>query len=90
MPWSVFDDIWNLDPAKWNAYGHGRARGRVAPYPAVNVYGSEEKLLVTSHVPGLKTDDLDINVHGRSLVIKGTRPFEEPSERDRKESSRGR
>ncbi len=78
MPWSVFDDLWNVNPERrglgWSDVGRWHVR---KPYPSVNVYGNDEALIVTSEVPGIKADELDISVQGRSLTIKGAREAED-------------
>ena len=57
-------------------------RYRTAPeYPAVNIWADEESVLVTAELPGVKADDLDINVLGENLTISGVRqPDEVPEE----------
>lgn len=40
-------------------------------YPAVNVWTSEEKVMVTAELPGVKPDALDISVNGNILTIHG-------------------
>ena len=40
-------------------------------YPAVNVWFNDEGLVVSAEMPGVKTDDLDINVQRDSLTISG-------------------
>lgn len=42
-------------------------------YPAVNVWEDGDRLFVEAEVPGLKLTDLDIEVVGRELSIKGER-----------------
>ena len=49
-------------------------------YPAVNIYGNEEKLLVTSEIPGLKLEDLQVSVSGRTLTLTGKRQVPELGE----------
>jgi HSP20 family protein len=59
-------------------------RFRVAPeYPAVNIWADEESVLVTAELPGIKAEDLDINVLGENLTISGTRPQDEVPEEAR-------
>ncbi|HXS13505.1 MAG TPA: Hsp20/alpha crystallin family protein [Acidobacteriaceae bacterium] len=44
--------------------------------PAVDVYEDSQKVLLKLEVPGIRTEDLDIRVEGRTLTVRGERKFE--------------
>ena len=44
--------------------------------PAVDVYEDVEKLVLKLEVPGIRREDLDVRVEGRTLTVKGERKFE--------------
>jgi HSP20 family protein len=44
--------------------------------PAVDVYEDTQKLVLNLEVPGIRREDLDINVEGRTLTVRGERKFE--------------
>lgn len=44
--------------------------------PAVDVYEDAQKLQLKLEVPGIRREDLDIRVEGRTLTVKGERKFE--------------
>lgn len=44
--------------------------------PAVDVYEDSQKVVLKLEVPGIRTEDLDIRVEGRTLVVRGERKFE--------------
>ena len=44
--------------------------------PAVDVYEDAQKLVLKLEVPGIRREDLDIRVEGRTLIVKGERKFE--------------
>jgi HSP20 family protein len=55
---------------------------RTTPYPAafvppVDVYEDEHKIVLKLEVPGLKQEDLDIQIENNALTVKGERKFEE-------------
>mgnify|MGYP003573356072 CR=1 FL=1 len=51
--------------------------------PKVNVKDSEDSVLVSAEIPGMAEEDLDITLHGDSLIIKGEKKIEhEESEKD--------
>lgn len=54
---------------------------RNAPsFPAVNVWVNEDGLVVTSEVPGINVDDIDIVVVGETMTLSGTRGWDELNE----------
>jgi HSP20 family protein len=42
-------------------------------FPAVNIWANEEKAVVTSELPGLAPDAIEISVSGKTLTIRGSR-----------------
>ena len=49
-------------------------RFRAAPsFPAINLWASEENALITAQIPGVRKDDLEINVTGDTLTLSGSR-----------------
>ncbi len=56
-------------------------RMRRAPsFPAMNVWTSDEGLVVTAEVPGVNPEDMDISVVGETLTLTGVRKPEELKE----------
>ena len=56
-------------------------RYRNAPsFPAVNVWANEDGLIITSEVPGINADDLDIVVVGETMTLSGSRGWDDKSE----------
>jgi HSP20 family protein len=44
--------------------------------PPVDIYEDAHKLVLKLEVPGIKQEDLDINVENQTLTVKGERKFE--------------
>ncbi len=44
--------------------------------PAVDVYEDAQKLVLKLEIPGVRKEDLDIQVEGRVLTVKGERKFD--------------
>jgi len=44
--------------------------------PAVDVYEDAQKVQLKLEVPGIRAEDLDIRVEGRTLTVRGERKFE--------------
>jgi HSP20 family protein len=59
--------------------------GRLAPLSvgalAVDMYETDQDVVIKSSVPGVKTEDLDITITGDTLTIKGETKTEEKVER---------
>jgi HSP20 family protein len=49
-------------------------------FPAVNVWHSEGGALITAEIAGVKPEDIEVTVTGKTLTIKGSRAQEELSE----------
>jgi HSP20 family protein len=43
--------------------------------PPVDIYEDDQKLVLKLEVPGVKPEDLDIQVEGRTLTVRGERKF---------------
>jgi HSP20 family protein len=66
---SIFNDFARMDDAT-ETLGAGNF------VPAVDVYEDAQKLVLKLEVPGIRREDLDIHVEGRTLTVKGERKFE--------------
>jgi len=66
---SIFQDIARPDEAS-----EALVAGNFVP--AVDVYEDAEKLVLKLEVPGIRREDLDIRVEGRTLTVQGERKFE--------------
>ncbi len=54
--------------------------GSANEFPAVNVWANEDEAIVTTELPGVDSDALDISVTGDTLTIRGSRPLNETKE----------
>ncbi len=59
--------------------GSGAGADASQAFPAFNVWANDDGAAVTSELPGVRMDDLDITVSGKRIVIKGTRKDSEGS-----------
>jgi len=77
---SVFDDFFK----PWNEwFDNGNLWGRTMNVPAVNITEDDNGYHVSLAVPGLKKDDLKINVEGNMLTISSEKE-ESREEKDKK------
>ena len=49
-------------------------------YPAVDVLESEELYLIRAEIPGMKTEEIKVEVKDGTLVVSGERKSEKPAE----------
>ena len=57
----------------------GREEEALAPgawAPVVDIYETDEKMVIKAELPGLKKEDIDIEVRDNTLTLKGERKFE--------------
>ena len=51
-------------------------RERQAPWmPAMDVYETDDELVVTVELPGMSADDVDVSVEDATLTVSGSREF---------------
>lgn len=61
-------------------------------YPAVDILNKKDDVVLNIELPGVKKEDITINIEDRVLTIKGERKFENEEKKDnylRKERSYG-
>lgn len=74
----LFDDS-SRTPARNGGAEHAAARSWA---PAVDIYEDHNEIVVKVDLPGLKQDDIDIEITGETLTIKGERKFEDSERKD--------
>ncbi len=83
-PWRELHDIEEEIDRLWRSFGVRRREGNGArfelPEPAVDMYKKEGNLIVEVEAPGMKREDLTVEVEGRTLTISGERKSEEKVE----------
>ena len=64
----------------------GRGGGELAPArtwaPAVDIFEDREGITVRADLPGLRLEDIDIELTGDTLTLKGERKFEDTQRKD--------
>ncbi len=53
---------------------------RAGVFPPINVSEDSENLYVSSELPGIEPDDIDISVEGETLMLRGERKLPEAGE----------
>jgi HSP20 family protein len=85
MLWSDLERFGSLwDP--WREFERmSRALSRfegtsVSKFPAFNMWVSEDNAVITTEIPGVDPQEIDISVVGKSLTLRGSRKPEEVKE----------
>jgi len=50
--------------------------------PAVDIYETENEVLLTAEIPGVDEKDIEIKVEGNTLTLKGERKFEKETKEE--------
>ncbi len=92
---NIFDTWHEMDRLhrEMNRLFSGRSLPFSREYPAINLWGSEDNVIVIAEIPGIDSKDLDISVEGDILTVSGVRGHEELRENEkyhRQERSHGR
>ena len=75
-PWSIFDELESLQEDMNRALSGRRGGVRrgwrgARTYPLMNVWSSEEGLIIDAELPGVKPEEVDISVVGDELTLQG-------------------
>jgi HSP20 family protein len=95
MLWPEVSSFLRWDP--WSEIRRSMLLGRAIPFaedfPPLNIWSSENDILIMAEMPGIEADKLDIAVMNDSVTISGSRQEEQPGEGEayhRQERSHGR
>jgi HSP20 family protein len=78
---SVWRDMLRLQDELNSLYSRA-AEPSSATFPAVNVWTSEDSAVVTTELPGVEPNDIDISVVGETLTLRGSRGPEQLGQGD--------
>jgi len=72
---SVFNDLFDEN------FGRSSAQPSISKwYPAVDVLESKESYLIRAELPGMKREDINVEVKDGTLLLSGERKSEKPAE----------
>ena len=82
--WEPFEGLKTLQSRINDLFTDGQTRGYQTStagvwYPPVDILESKESYLVRAELPGMKREDLNLEVHDGVLTLSGERKFEEPA-----------
>ncbi len=86
MLWTEFSNNTFVDP--WRDFERlNRMFSRVpskrcCEFPAINLWVDSDRSIVTTEIPGIKPDDIEISVIEKSLTLRGTRKADDLKENE--------
>jgi len=75
-----FDELHALQREMNRLFNGYDERTTLSRFPALNIWGDQEKMVVTAELPGMEPENIDIQVVENQLTLKGERPSDEPAE----------
>ena len=72
-PWTELDRVNRQFNRAFGGYGDARDAGE---FPAVDVWGSDETVLLTAEIPGIDPAKIEITVKNDTVTIRGNREAE--------------
>lgn len=80
--WDPFRDVMALREEVNRLFGRtlGEGAGAAVWTPAVDVFDTKDAIVLKAELPGLKPEDIDIEIDENVLTIKGERRFQEAVE----------
>jgi HSP20 family protein len=80
-PWTIFDELESLQ-SDMNRLLADEEGSRVARrgYPPMNVWSSQEGLIVDAEIPGMNAEEVEVSVDGDELTLKGKVNVQPPAE----------
>ncbi len=80
--WREMDQLQREMNHLFEASGGKRVLGS-PKYPAINLWANEENQFISAEMPGIKADDINVNVTADTLTISGSRVHDEVGENTR-------
>lgn len=79
---SPFDSVtqMNILQDRLNRLVNNIQDGRKSEFPPINVWASEEKIVVVAEVPGIDAEDIDLQVCNQTMTLKTKRDLINPEE----------
>jgi HSP20 family protein len=72
-PWSQLGSMENEMNRMLSRYAYPTS----SEFPAFNVWGTNDQVIVTSEIPGIDPNSIDISVSGTTLTVRGLRDPEQ-------------
>jgi HSP20 family protein len=81
-PFRSFKPFYSDFDSWFNGAANGPESEGVAWNPSVDVYETDNSYVLKADLPGIKKEDINLDVNNNTLTIKGDKIFEEKVEKD--------
>ena len=71
ITYNIFDDIFELRNLVDDYFNTVPSRARRRDFPYISIYEGDDQLVIKAVAPGVKAEDLDIQLVDNSLIIQG-------------------
>jgi len=78
-PWASLDQLHRGLDELFGRTGSGPAR-RAGGFPPVNLYESPDAYVLSAELPGLRSEDIEIQIEGNRVSLRGQRSIEHPED----------
>jgi HSP20 family protein len=81
--WDAFDDLRSVMERSFGGFGLPDVTGLLdrTGSPAIDIIETSDEILVMADLPGVKKEDLELNLAGTLLTIKGSKKSEQNSDK---------
>jgi HSP20 family protein len=83
VPWTPFGELGSFRKEMdrfWDRFFNDKPFGRMSTedwFPSVDISETKNKLLIKAELPGLEAQDVDVNISGDILTVRGEKKKEE-------------
>ncbi len=82
MPWSPLREIMSMRETMDRFFDEPTTRSSTLFHPAVGIRESEKELVIEADIPGVKEEDLDVEIENDKVVIKGERKHKQETKKE--------
>jgi len=83
-PWAALEELRREMDGLLGTWGTGPASfprlARATVHPPVNLYETDDSLVLTAEVPGVRDDDLEVSVQANQVTLRGRREVTLPED----------
>ena len=71
LTYNIFNDMFNVQDIVDNFFHDSSVSRSRNEFPYIKIYEGNDEIHITAVIPGVKSEDLDINLVDNKLIIEG-------------------